>query len=95
MMRIPGFRCRIVPAFLCGFFGAAIAIGSLGRIGMMAFAYHRYGLFPVRPDTPSLNLFAISMRNVASVTASILAGAARLWLDVRMWPGWRRREIAR
>ena len=95
MTRIPGFRWRIVPAFLCGVFGAASLIGGVGRVGMMSLGYYRHGLVAISPDTPSTNLFAISTRNVSSVIATILAGVVLLGLGIRLWPRWHGREITR
>ncbi len=95
MARIRGFRWRIVPAFLCGFFGAACVLGGLAHLGIILFVYSRYGLLAPRFDTPSSNLVAISTRNMASVFVSVLGGTAVLWLGVRLWPSWHRREITR
>ena len=92
MTRIPGFRWRIVPAFLYLFFGAATVSGGLVRAGMMSYFYVFRGPSFYKPDIPTTNLFAISARNVFSVVVGLALGAMLLWSGVRFWPSRELRE---
>jgi hypothetical protein len=74
----PHFRWRFIAAWLCGFFGVAILLGGLGQAGMMAYCYAKFGLYLVRPDTPSLNLYALTPSNVARVVSGLAVAALLL-----------------
>jgi hypothetical protein len=81
---IPGLRWRFVVASLGGFLGGAILISGLARAAMMAYAYAKFGHYPVRPDTPTLNMFALTISNVAGAGCQLAVGALILFTCVAL-----------
>ncbi len=76
------FRRRFITAWLCGLFGVSLLLGGLSKAGMMAYNYSQYGLYPIRPDTPTLNLFAITPGNIASVCSGLVISGGLLAVAV-------------
>jgi hypothetical protein len=76
------FRWGWIASVFIAIFGIAFLLTAMGIADLMAFAYHRYGLLPIRVETPSLNRVAITYPNVASVLAQLSVGVLLL---LRSW----------
>ena len=85
MTDAPRFRWRVVIVTLSGFFGVIFLLGGLVNAGILVYVYSRFGLFPVRPGTPSMNRFALTPKNTGVVAAQVGAGALLLLACVGSW----------
>ena len=85
MADVRRFRWRVVIVTLSGFFGVIFLLGGLANAGMLVYVCSRFGLFPVRPDTPSMNRFAMTPKNAGTVAAQVGAGALLLSACVASW----------
>jgi hypothetical protein len=85
------FRWRFVVASLCAFLGALTLLGGLAHVGIMFYAYANFGLYPVRPDTPSLNYFAVTTSNVAAAGGRLMVAASLLFAWIALLRGEKRK----
>jgi hypothetical protein len=81
----PRFRWRVIAVTLCGFLGVMCLLAGSINAGLMAYAYARFGRFPVRPDTPSLNRFAPNPKNLGAVAGEVGSGVLLLAAGVASW----------
>jgi len=83
--RRSNFRWRILPTMFCGFFGIFGTLGAVGKAGMMVFGYVRFGPIAPDPETPSLNMIALTTVNVLEVVAGLCAAIVALFACRLRW----------
>lgn len=78
MHTTPRFRWQIIPATACGVLGAGVFIANLCQAAVMAYVYFQHGPPGVRPETPTLNMYALTTENARDIGLGLAYGALML-----------------